>query len=126
MSRCWVVGSLLFALLACRQEPPSARLPNPPAPTPTVLADGDTLFGSHCARCHGAFALGTDSGPPLLHAIYAPGHHADIAFTLAIRNGVRAHHWTYGDMPPVSGVSDAQAEQITAYLRWLQAEAGIH
>ncbi|MFN8574085.1 MAG: cytochrome c [Gemmatimonadaceae bacterium] len=117
---------LVVGMIACRPEAPSARLPNPPAPTPSVLAEGDTLFRTKCARCHGTWALGTDSGPPLLHAIYAPAHHADAAFLLAVRLGVRAHHWTYGDMPPVAGVTTEQAIQITAYIRWLQSEAGIH
>lgn len=121
----WAVPMVLV-LAACRPEAPSARLANPPAPTPTVLAEGDSLFQARCARCHGTWGLGSDSGPPLLHAIYAPGHHADAAFLLAVQRGVRAHHWTYGDMPPVDGVSEADAIQVTAYVRWLQSEAGIH
>lgn len=116
----------IAGIAACRSEAPSARLPNPPAPTPAVLAQGDTLFHARCTRCHGTWALGTDSGPPLLHAIYAPAHHADASFVLAVRQGVRAHHWTYGDMPPVPGLSDEQVVQVTAYVRWLQSEAGIH
>ena len=118
--------SLAIAIACAPEQPPSARLPKPPSPTPTVLLAGDSLFVVHCQRCHGKFALGTDSGPPLLHAIYAPGHHADVAFLLAVRNGVRAHHWTYGNMPPMPPVSESQASDITAYVRWLQMEAGIH
>ncbi|MFN8583363.1 MAG: cytochrome c [Gemmatimonadaceae bacterium] len=120
------IAALLIAVVACAKEAPSARLPHPPPPTPLVLARGDTVYVASCARCHGTFGLGTDSGPPLVHAIYAPSHHADAAFQLAVRQGVRAHHWTYGNMPPVAGVSDADADQVTAYLRWLQSEAGIH
>jgi hypothetical protein len=60
-----------------------------------------------------------------VHAVYAPGHHADVAFRLAVRNGVRAHHWTYGSMPAMPGIGDAEVAGITAYVRWLQAEAGI-
>jgi mono/diheme cytochrome c family protein len=119
----------MLAVLSCvpREDAPlSARLPDQPSPTPTVLLAGDSLFVAHCQKCHGRFALGTDSGPPLLHTIYAPDHHANVAFELAVQNGVRAHHWTFGDMPPVPGVSAAQAVDITNYIRWLQMEAGIH
>jgi hypothetical protein len=61
-----------------------------------------------------------------LHAIYAPGHHADVAFSLAVRNGVRAHHWTYGNMPAMPVLNESQTIDIIAYVRWLQMEAGIH
>ena len=122
-----LVHLCLLMLVACAPEqPPSARLPDPPPPTPTAQLAGDSLFVNHCQHCHGRFALGTDSGPPLLHAVYAPSHHADVAFLLAVRNGVRAHHWTYGNMPAVPALSDSQASDITAYVRWLQKEAGIH
>jgi mono/diheme cytochrome c family protein len=87
--------------------------------------DGKTLFDQNCAACHGANASGTDTGPPLVHNIYNPGHHADDSFFLAARNGVRAHHWPYGDMPPVDGVSEAQVRAIATYVRELQAANGI-
>jgi len=44
---------------------------------------------------------------------------------LAARNGVRAHHWPYGDMPPVDGVNEAQARAIATYVRELQVATGI-
>lgn len=91
-----------------------------------VLLAGDSLYAARCQSCHGPHGLGSDRGPPLLHAIYAPGHHADVAFLLAVRNGVHAHHWTYGNMPAVPEVNEEQATSIIAYLRWLQMEAGIH
>ncbi len=122
-----LVALCLLTVVACTPEPsPSAQLPNPLPPTPTVLFAGDSLFVVHCRQCHGQHALGSDRGPPLLHATYAPGHHADIAFLLAVRNGVRAHHWRYGDMPAIAALTDAQVGEITAYVRWLQVEAGIH
>ena len=70
--------------------------------------------------CHGRHATGSDQGPPLVHRIYEPNHHADIAFRLAVRNGVRAHHWPFGNMAPVEGVSDEDAIKITRYVRELQ------
>ena len=118
-------AALTVLFIACGKGTPSVRLPHPPATTPAAFARGDSLFAAHCVRCHGSYALGSDSGPPLLHPMYAPSHHADIAFLLAVRSGVRAHHWTFGDMPPVPDVSDAQSREITVYLRWLQAQAGV-
>jgi mono/diheme cytochrome c family protein len=92
---------------------------------PAGLAEGERLFNDNCARCHGALAAGTDAGPPLVHTVYEPSHHADIAFQRAVTLGVPAHHWRFGNMPPVPGVDAAAVEQITAYVRWLQREAGI-
>lgn len=90
-----------------------------------LARDGKTLFDQNCAACHGANASGTDTGPPLVHDIYNPGHHADEAFVLAARNGVRAHHWPYGDMSPVDGVNEAQARAIATFVRELQVVNGI-
>lgn len=90
-------------------------------------AIGERAFVASCAVCHGTNAAGRDGiAPPLVHPIYRPGHHADEAFQIAIRNGVRAHHWRFGSMPPVQGVTRAEAETIIAYVRALQRENGIH
>ncbi len=86
---------------------------------------GAAVFEKNCARCHGRNAAGGPGGPPLVHAIYHPGHHADAAFHLAVRQGVRAHHWSFGDMPAIPGVTEAEVEQIIAYVRALQVAAGI-
>ncbi len=92
---------------------------------------GDTLigaraFGVKCAACHGPNAGGIDgSGPPLVHQLYVPGHHGDMAFVLAARRGVQSHHWRFGDMPPVEGITDAEIAVIIAYVRALQQENGI-
>ena len=88
-------------------------------------ADGEALFSANCSECHGKTGEGTNRGPPLVHKIYEPGHHPDFAFLNAVRNGVRSHHWNFGDMPPVTGVSDDEVESIIAYVRNLQREGGI-
>jgi mono/diheme cytochrome c family protein len=93
--------------------------------TPAEFAKGEALFQADCAACHGQEAMGTDHGPPLVHPIYQPDHHSDASFHLAIRNGARSHHWMYGNMPPVQGVTDEDATRIVAYIRWLQHTAGI-
>ena len=71
---------------------------------------GKIAYDSSCAACHGVSAAGTDKGPPFVHAIYKPGHHADFAFQLAAKGGVRAHHWRFGDMKPVPGVTKRSPE----------------
>lgn len=98
---------------------------SPDTPRTVAADDGVALFQRNCAECHGREAKGTDKGPPLVHKIYEPGHHADASFYLAVRRGVRAHHWPFGDMPPVTGVSDEEIGRILAYVRGLQKAAGI-
>jgi mono/diheme cytochrome c family protein len=86
---------------------------------------GKVAFEGTCAACHGVEGVGTNVGPPLVHRYYRPGHHADGAFTLAIRNGVQPHHWDFGAMPPQPGLSDQDIADVTAYVRQIQEAAGI-
>ena len=88
-------------------------------------AVGEAAFDAHCAQCHGKNGSGTDHGPPFLHVIYNPGHHADEAFRRAVRQGVVQHHWPYGNMPPLPQVSDSQVDDIVRYVRELQQANGI-
>jgi len=90
-----------------------------------AAAMGKTAFDEKCAACHGLKAAGTDKGPPFIHRIYEPSHHADFAFQRAARAGVLAHHWRFGNMPPVEGVTDKQIEWITRYVREVQRANGI-
>ena len=87
---------------------------------------GQIAFDENCAACHGAKAAGSDQGPPLVHKIYEPSHHADFSVVMATKNGVRAHHWRFGDMAAVSGVTDKQIEWITKYVREMQRANGIN
>lgn len=96
------------------------------AQVPDSLRAAEAVFAAGCAGCHGQRALGTDQGPPLVHRVYQPSHHADFAFALAVRQGVRAHHWRFGDMPAVPGLAPDQVRAVTGYVRWLQRQAGIY
>lgn len=103
---------------------------SPPSPSATQAAPaeftgGERLFNNNCAGCHGIGAQGTDRGPTFLSKIYEPSHHGDAAFRLAAQNGVRAHHWNFGDMPKIDGVEGEEIGQIISYIRWLQRENGI-
>jgi mono/diheme cytochrome c family protein len=88
-------------------------------------AAGESLYAANCASCHGADLRGTDQGPSFFSIVYEPGHHADAAFFLAVRNGSPAHHWSFGDMLPVEGLGDEDIAAITAYVRAQQQEQGF-
>jgi mono/diheme cytochrome c family protein len=95
-----------------------------PPLTATAQA-GSVLFEANCAPCHGPNGSGSKNGPPLIHKIYEPGHHGDGAFYLAAMQGVRAHHWPFGNMPPVEGVSQEDVGLIVAFVREVQRANGI-
>jgi mono/diheme cytochrome c family protein len=112
------VAPSLAATQAMQVPKPSAGLmPNPAA--------GKKLYGEKCVQCHGADLRGTKEGPPLVHRIYEPAHHGDAAFQIAVKHGTRQHHWSFGDMKPVPGVTPDEVAHITAYVRAEQRKAGI-
>ncbi|MBT8435208.1 MAG: c-type cytochrome [Gammaproteobacteria bacterium] len=121
---------LLSALiLAACDGAPGNRDSNPfHLPPIGYVADktrGAELFRQNCSSCHGRAGSGSNTGPPLVHETYNPSHHADLAFHLAVKNGVRRHHWRFGDMPPQPQVSPEAVADIVAYVRELQRRAGI-
>lgn len=88
---------------------------------------GKLAFDATCAACHGENAAGQDGvAPPLVHIIYEPNHHGDESFQRAAAMGVRAHHWRFGDMPAVEGVTRGDVTMIIAYIRELQRANGIN
>ena len=93
--------------------------------SPDDVNAGRAAYEQSCAACHGVGGQGTQQGPPFVDKVYEPSHHPDAAFLLAVRRGVRAHHWNFGDMPSQDGLSDQEVSQIVAYVRGLQREAGI-
>ena len=87
---------------------------------------GRKIYEANCASCHGRNAAGQDGvAPPLVHIIYEPGHHGDESFQRAVARGVRAHHWRFGDMPPVEGLTRRDVAAVVAYVRELQRANGI-
>lgn len=119
------LGLLLMAMLGQGAWAQSYAVPKPSPglmPNPGV---GKGLYGKFCASCHGVDLQGSAKGPPFLHKIYEPAHHGDAAFQLAAKNGVRAHHWTFGDMAPIPLVSPDEMAHITAYVRVEQRKVGI-
>ena len=88
---------------------------------------GKKGFDTNCASCHGQNAAGQNGiAPPLIHKIYEPSHHGDESFQRAVAMGVRAHHWKFGNMPAIEGLTRADIKAITAYVRELQRHNGIN
>ena len=87
---------------------------------------GARLFAENCAACHGENATGTDTGPPLLHKVYEPGHHPDMLFQRAVTHGVMSHHWQFGNMPPVPGLAQKDVAKIITFVREFQRANGIY
>ena len=141
MKRLTFVGAAAFAaigalaLLSTRPAGPEEATLAPGAALadvtlPDALSEealiGQRAFDAVCAACHGAAAAGKAGfGPPLVHEIYEPSHHGDMAFQMAVDNGVQAHHWRFGDMPPQDGLTRADVGAIVAYVRELQRANGI-
>lgn len=103
-------------------EPAAVVLP----PLDGAEVIGQRVFAAKCAACHAASLTGVEgAGPPLLHPYYVPGHHSDTAIENAVRHGAPAHHWTFGDMPPVKGLTGADIAAVIAYVRAVQQANGI-
>jgi len=133
MKRSWLIGGVAlavafvgaFALMHPAKN--GARHLDVAMPPLSEQAErGAKKFAANCASCHGERGAGSDRGPPLIHKYYEPSHHGDRSFLAAVRNGVRQHHWAYGDMPPLPGVSNSDVAKIVTYVREIQRANGIN
>lgn len=137
-SRLSVLGAAALAiagiLIACGEQAADPREYGGAAVDLTVITDielspgaaaGEAVFAGNCAACHGAGAAGTYAGPTLVHRLYHPNHHSDGSIRVAATAGVRQHHWNFGDMPPVAGISPDQIEQVICYVREIQFANGV-
>jgi mono/diheme cytochrome c family protein len=87
--------------------------------------DGAAVYAARCASCHGSDLGGTSKGPSHLSKVYEPSHHSDASFRRAITQGSPQHHWNFGDMPPVPGMSEADITAVIAYVRTQQQARGF-
>ncbi len=108
------------ALVGC-SESPSER----PAGGDLTIDRGAEVYATSCASCHGADLRGTDKGPSHLSIVYEPNHHNDDSFRSAIANGAPQHHWPFGDMARIEGLSDADVEAVIAFIRAEQERQGF-
>lgn len=92
---------------------------------PVLVAKGAQLYQASCAECHGSDLRGTDKGPSHLSILYQPGHHGDGAFQIAVLIGSTPHHWDFGPMPPIEGLSEVDVDAIIAFVRQRQHEEGF-
>ena len=96
----------------------------------TVLVQYRLVQAKNCSgltapSVTGWMPAGTNQGPPLVDKTYHPGHHPDFSIRNAINKGVKQHHWFFGDMPPVAGVSPDDAEKIICHIRDTQLANGL-
>ena len=136
----WAIGVSVIAVLIAGylMWPAEVDMSSPSENTalatvvlPDELSDrakmGKSAFEAKCTVCHGNDGAGQAGvAPPLIHKIYEPSHHGDEAFQRAVSMGVRAHHWPFGDMPPVPGLTRADVEMLVAYIREVQRANGIN
>lgn len=118
------VGALVL-IQGPSPQPRTAGLITEPAILSAEALLGKQVYVASCAGCHGSKGGGTKQGPPLIHRIYDPSHHADAAFQAAVRVGVRQHHWRFGNMPPQPLVTVDEVRLVVRYIRELQWANGI-
>lgn len=97
----------------------------PAAADPESIQLGAEVYAETCASCHGADLQGTDKGPSHLSIVYEPSHHTDASFRSAIANGAAQHHWNFGDMPPIEGLTGQDVEAVIAFVRSEQERQGF-
>lgn len=126
-----LLGALFVAIGFVGATPPASGGPNAifknpvePKMTPKLNL-GKLNYGFYCAACHGKTAGGTDNGPTFISRIYHPGHHGDPSFYRAPKQGVRAHHWPFGDMKPIPDITNKQITSIIEYVRAIQKANGL-
>lgn len=120
---------LVFILVAVFYQRPDNVKRAGYLPPENFMADitaGQRLFQVHCINCHGDKLQGTEYGPSLLHAYYHPTHHADVAFYLAVSQGVQQHHWQFGNMPAMTMLNPEDAAHLVLYVRQQQRAAGLY
>jgi mono/diheme cytochrome c family protein len=114
----------LLVLSACDVPGPEQRRQAMHLPPPGFKGDavkGEAAFQQYCTTCHGS----RGQGPPLIHKIYRPAHHADLSFHMAAGDGVKQHHWQFGDMPSQPDVTPEEMAHIISYIRREQQRADI-
>lgn len=122
------ISASTAALVGCASDPQTSATAQPEVARSIAVPatyDGEESFQNRCAVCHGELATGTATGPPLVNRLYEIGHHPNFSFHNAVNKGVTAHHWNFGDMPPIPNVEPAEVDAIICHVRNLQRAEGI-
>ncbi len=93
---------------------------------PFSLAKGQVLYEKYCSSCHGPALDGTDEGPPLVHPFYKPSHHGDKSVYRAVLQGTKQHHWNFGDMEPVPGMTPKKMDSLLPFIRYYQQQKNLY
>ena len=123
-TRLWLLALIAGLVAACGGDPIADGVGIEPQ-DPELVAEGAVLYEDKCAECHGTDLRGTERGPSHLSEVYVPGHHSDGAFQLAVTAGSPQHHWDFGPMPPIDGLSQADVAAIVAFVRERQRTEGF-
>ena len=103
----WIAIAALL-LSGCARETPVTK---------AAVSEGDSLFKTHCAVCHGA--SGDGSGQVPSHVDFTSRHwqqyRSDADIRSAIREGVEG-----AAMPAFPSLSDEQLDALVAHLRKLK------
>jgi mono/diheme cytochrome c family protein len=118
-----IAATVALTLVACDSGGGAATDIDPQ--DAALIETGQELYRASCAVCHGVDLTGSSTGPSLLSEVYEPGHHSDLAFAQAVNLGSPAHHWGFGPMPPIAGLTEGDIEAITAYVRENQRTRGF-
>ena len=112
----WLLSLLVVAMTvaACGSDAPQVD-----------ASPGAPLYESNCASCHGSQLQGSSEGPSLLSIVYEPNHHSDDSIRSAIAKGAPEHHWNFGDMEPIEGLSVAEVELVITHVRAEQERQGF-
>ena len=127
-----IIAAIVYSLLPFGRNDANAEEGAPivkieiPSRLSEIAMLGKQAFDIKCASCHAENAVGQHGvAPPLVHKIYEPNHHGDESFQRAVAMGVRAHHWKFGSMPAIEGLTRADVKVIIVYVRELQRHNGI-
>jgi cytochrome c2 len=93
---------------------------------PFEMARGQLLYDKYCSSCHGLQLDGSDQGPPLVHPFYKPSHHSDKSFYRAVLQGTKQHHWNFGDMKPVEGMTPKKMDAVIPFVRYYQRQKKLY
>ena len=89
--------------------------------------NGKRIYDVKCAHCHGENAVGQNKvAPPLIHKIYESNHHGDESFQRAVALVVSSHHWPFGNIPSIEGITRNDVKLIISYIRKIQNINGIN
>ena len=125
INRSHVIAAVMVLLVAACGSTTGRDDAAIPPQDPELVELGTGLYQASCAECHGSDLRGTDKGPSHLSVVYQPSHHADAAFLLAVQRGTPAHHWQFGAMLPVEGLTPDDVAAIVAYVREQQRLEGF-